>query len=135
MPSSHPSRRAGPVLRGAAVAVLAALAFLPIANWIPGGHDTDWYDTAIQLWLFGSLIVAGLAVVAALSAGRYGPVFEPLGRRLRAAPLPSGRVAALVLTAIAFAVYAFVATTVFSRRPLLISRRSCQGSTRHGCSH
>ena len=120
MPTSHPPRGTGPAIRVGVVALLVALAFLPIANWIPRGHSADWYDTAVQLWLFGSLVVAGLAAVIALSAGRYGGLLEPLARRLRAVPRPSGTVAALVLVAVALGVYALVATLVFSRRPLLI---------------
>ena len=118
-PSQTP---AGPVgaLRVAAVALLAALAFLPIANWIPGGHDVDWYATALTLWTLGAAIVAGSAVVLAIVAGRYGAAFLPLGRRLAALPRPSPRLAAALLVLAAFAVYALVATDVFSRRPLLI---------------
>ena len=63
MPTSQTSGGPARVARGALVALLAALAFLPIANWIPGGHDTDWYDNARQLWTLGTLIVAGIAVV------------------------------------------------------------------------
>ena len=120
MPTSQTSGGPARVARGALVAVLAALAFLPIANWIPGGHDTDWYDTARQLWILGSLIVAGLAVILTMTAQRYGALAEPLERRLAALPRPSGRVAAALLVLAAFAVYALVATEVFSRRPLLI---------------
>ena len=120
MPTSQTSGGPARAARGALVALLAALAFLPIANWIPGGHDTDWYDTARQLWTLGSLIVAGLAVVLAMSAQRYGGLLEPLGRRLAALPRPSGRVAAALLVLAAFAAYALVATEIFSRRPLLI---------------
>jgi hypothetical protein len=120
MPTSQTP--AGPVgaLRVAAVALLAALAFLPIANWMPGGHDVDWYATALTLWTLGAAIVAGSAVVLAIVAGRYGAAFLPLGRRLAALPRPSPRLAAALLVLAAFAVYALVATDVFSRRPLLI---------------
>lgn len=120
MPTSQPSGGRSRAVRGAVVALLAALAFLPIANWIPGGHSTDWYDTARQLWTLGTLIVAGLAVILTLSVQRYGALAEPLGRRLAALPRPSGRVAAVALVLAAFAVYALVATDIFSRRPLLI---------------
>jgi hypothetical protein len=120
MPTSQPAAGRIGAVRVAAVALLAALAFLPIANWIPGGLDTDWYDTARQLWTLGTMIVAGLAVVLAISAQRYGSVFAPLGRRLAALPRPSHRIGAAVLVVAAFAVYALVATEVFSRRPLLI---------------
>jgi hypothetical protein len=120
MPPSQPSGGRFGAVRVAVVALLAALAFLPIANWIPGGHATDWFDTARQLWTLGTIIVAGLAVVLALSAERYGGAFAPLGRRLAALPRPPHLLAATVLVAAAFAVYALVATDVFSRRPLLI---------------
>lgn len=120
MPTSQTPAGRVSALRIAVVALLAALALLPIANWIPGGHATDWYDLALRLWTLGVVIVAGSAVVLAIVAGRYGPAFAPLGRRLAALPRPSFRVAAALLVLAALVVYALVATDVFSRRPLLI---------------
>ena len=120
MPTSQPHDGRIGAVRAVVVALLAALAFLPIANWIPGGHRADWYDTVRQLWTLGAMIVAGLAVIVALTAHRYGAMFAPLGRRLAALPRPSHRLAAALLVLAAFAVYALVATDVFSRRPLLI---------------
>jgi hypothetical protein len=120
MPPSQPSHGRIGALRLVGVALLAALALLPIANWIPGGHDVDWYDTTRQLWILGSVIVAGLAVVLAITVGRYGAALAPLGRRLAALPRPSPMLAGLLLVAAAFIAYAVVASDVFSRRPLLI---------------
>ncbi len=120
MPTSQtPAGRIGGG-RVAAVTLLAALALLPIANWIPGGHSADWYDTALRLWTLGALIVAGAAVVLAIVAGRYGSLAAPLGRRLAALPRPPFLLAAALLVAVAFVAYALVASDVFSRRPLLI---------------
>jgi len=120
MPTSQPSNRRIGAVRIVAVALLSAFAFLPLANWIPGGIRIDWYDTVRVLWTLGSVIVGGVAVVLALTAHRYGGLLDPLGRRLAALPRPSGRVAAAILVLAAFAAYALVATDVFSRRPLLI---------------
>jgi len=120
MPTSQTPAGRVSASRVAVVALLAALALLPIADWIPGGHSTDWYPTALRLWTLGALIVAGLAVVIAIVAGRHGGAFDPLAHRLAALPLPPFRVAAALLVLAALAVYALAATDVFSRRPLLI---------------
>jgi hypothetical protein len=47
--ATAPGRRrsgAWSIARGLSLALLAALAFLPLVNWIPGGHEADWYGTA-----------------------------------------------------------------------------------------
>ena len=122
-PARAPDRarpRARFLARGALVAALAALAFLPIANWIPGGHLANWYAAVRDFWLAGSLVVGLLAVVLALTVQRHGALLRPLGSRL--APLGSlpPLVPAALLVLGAFAVYALGATVVFGRRPLLI---------------
>ena len=109
-----------PYVRWPLVAALAALAFLPIANWIPGGHEADWYSTALQMWRVGALVVGGLAAVLALVAHRHVANLDLALARLAAAHrLPAGLAAATLVLA-AFALYALVATSVLSRRPLLI---------------
>jgi len=120
MPPSQTSAGRVGALRVAVVALLAALALLPIANWIPGGLDTDWYGTALTLWSLGAAIVAGFAVLLAMTWERYGRVLLSLGRRLAGLPRPPRLLVAALLVVAAFAVYALVATDVFSRRPLLI---------------
>jgi len=119
-PPAAPSRSAWTRVRWPLVAALAALAFLPIANWIPGGHAADWYQVARDLWGSGSILVALAAVVLVWAAHRFGaPVAIALRRLAPSAGVPDVVLGAL-LVAVAFAAYALTARTVFSGRPLLI---------------
>ena len=120
MTPSHSDGYRWRIARGALVTVLAGLSLLPIANWIPGGHSADWYGAATNLWLVGSLIVGAFAVIIAFAGSRYAEVFEPFRARLAAAPMPSAPVAGAALAIAALAVYAATASSVFSRKPLLI---------------
>ena len=108
------------IARGALVAILAGLSLLPIANWIPGGHAANWYGTVTHLWLLGGLIVSAFAVIIAFAGWRYAEVLDPLRARLAAAPRPSAPLVAAALVLAALAVYAATASSVFSRKPLLI---------------
>jgi len=121
--ATAPGRRrigAWSITRGALVAVLAALAFLPIVNWIPGGRTADWYGTVLDLWQAGTVIVVLLSVILALTLKRYGAYLDPIGARLAAlGPVPAF-VPAVLLVLGAFAVYALDSTVILSRRPLLI---------------
>ena len=116
------TRRVGAwsVARGLLLALLAALAFLPIVNWIPGGHEADWYGTALGLWQAGTVIVVLLGVILALAAQRYRAYLDPIGARLAALGTLPALVPAVLLVLGAFAVYALDATVILSRRPLLI---------------
>ena len=120
MPPSQPSGGCARAVRVAVVALLAALAFLPIANWIPGGHDANWYGAVTNLWLLGSLIVGAFAFLVAVAGWRYAEVLEPLRARLAAAPRPPAPLVGVALVLAALAVYAATASSVFSRKPLLI---------------
>lgn len=89
--------------------VLAGLGFLPVANWIPGGHQADWYGVVAGGWLSGTAIVVGLGVVLGIVVRKY-----------RSAGVPEFRGAEVVIVAAAFGAYCWVALTVFSGKPLLI---------------
>lgn len=100
--------------------VLLIFGFLPIANWIPGGHDAPFYDTSLSEWLSGSAIAIGLAVVLFLLVRRLGAWPS---RRLgaiaeRAVKAPAGT--AVVVGGIALFLYGGVARFVLAGRPLLI---------------
>ena len=57
---------------GPAIAVLVALlGFLPIANWIPGGHAAPWYRDVASGWVSGTAIAIGVGVVLAILSGRW----------------------------------------------------------------
>jgi hypothetical protein len=101
---------------------LAIFGFLPVANWLPGGEIDFAYGQRLVGWIYGSIICLGVGVIAAVLWGRSsrGPnLSEPAsaakGERSRWSDIfersiPFG----------AFVLYAVVARSVFSGRPLLI---------------
>jgi hypothetical protein len=111
----------GTVLSRVIAIGLAIFGFLPIANWIPGGHAAPWYSQVAQSWVSGTAIVVGAIVVlvilsrrrvigfAASIARRAGEWFDRQPRR-----------SALIVSSVAAALYATVALTVFGGRPLFI---------------
>ena len=112
---------AGRALRRVAVLGLAALAFLPLLNWIPAGRTADWYSAVASGWVSGTAIVAGLGTILAIVSRRAGPLWRPgLFVRVIAwwdgAPLLGPATAALL----ALPVYLLVALRVLGTRPLLI---------------
>ena len=96
--------------------------FLPLANWLPGGHAAPWYSAFVAEWLSGSAIVLGMACGAgdrvasnrwALARGaRTGDV--GLGAR------PCDGVRAGCSRRSRFCSTASVASLVFSRVPISI---------------
>ena len=101
----------------AAAIVSLALGFLPIANWIPGGHAMPGYQLLVDGWLSGTAICLGVgAVVAIVLRGRRS-LLPPM------APAPADvafdRVSAGIIV-LAGILYVTVAWMVFSGRPLLI---------------
>jgi len=56
--------------------VVAGLAFLPLVNWLPGGHAAPWYSTVLTEWTSGSAIVVGLALVLAIVSRRASGVWR-----------------------------------------------------------
>lgn len=124
MPADNAPRPLSPparwLLRGSALAV-AALAFLPIANWIAGGHDVPWYATVADGWLSGSAIALGLGVVLAIGSRRIDGLWRDglLARPLRWIDARWPTFALLVALG-AFACYLAVSVGVFSGRPLMI---------------
>lgn len=103
-----------------AALVLAALGFLPIANWIAGGHEAPWYGLVASTWIPGTGIVVGGAVVLAILSRRL-PLWRegltrPFVRWADAHPIAWSALAA----ALALLVYATIARCVFSGVPLSI---------------
>jgi hypothetical protein len=95
--------------------------FLPLANWLPGGHSAPWYSTVLSEWLSGSAIVVGVGLVLAIVSRRIPGLWrdgatKPLSDWIEDHPGAFGAIAAtgcLVL-------YALVASQVFSRVPISI---------------
>lgn len=111
----------GRTLRRFAVLALAALALLPIANWIPAGHYADWYPGARRAWLVGTLEVAGAGVVLAIVSTWWRGLWRdgllaPLLARWQGAPL----LGPIVLSLASLAAYTWAALRVLGPRPLLI---------------
>lgn len=107
--------------RWAAASVLLLFGLLPVVNWIPGGHQAPWYGGVAEDWFRDTLLVAGVAVLFAILAGRIPGLWQPgrlrpLTERAAARPVAT----ALLLAAAALGLYAVVAQLVLSGRPLLI---------------
>ena len=111
-----------PSIAGPLIALLVALfAFLPIANWIPGGHAAPWYRDVASGWVSGTAIAVGVGVVLAILSGRW----EGLWRDglTRGAVTTFARRPWLVTSLVALMAmlaYVFVALRVLGGRPLLI---------------
>ncbi len=104
-----------------AATALALLGFLPIANLIPGGHATPWYQNVASGWVSGSAIVLGGGLVLAILSRRVSPLWrdgrlEGLIARYHAAPT----MGPLVIALAALAAYLVVALVVLGGRPLII---------------
>ncbi len=108
------------LLCGAAV-VLLVLGLLPIAEWIPGGLSDPAYTRRWVEWGYGTLICAGVAVVAALVFGRRAERVRwvpPGALREWMVSHPTRTDASVALCC--FGAYVAVAWFVFDARPLLI---------------
>lgn len=95
--------------------------FLPIVNWLPAGHSAPWYSIVAGEWASGSAIVIGVAIVLTIVSRRVEGVWRD--GALEAIPMwadhhPMGFGAVLCLAS--FAIYAIVASAVFSRVPISI---------------
>ncbi len=104
-----------------AALILLVFGLLPIANWIPGGHDAPWYGERLAGWLSGGGIVLGVGIIAAITLRRNpglwrSGVWAGVAARWRTGNRRADAGIALAV----FAVCAVVARLVFSGRPLLI---------------
>ena len=102
-------------------AVIAGLGFLPIVNWIPGGHSAPWFPLVAEDLLNGLSIAAGGGLVLGILS-RKAPVLWKegwLGSLHRSAEHRwIGWTGAIV--AIGLVLYAWVARELLAARPLLI---------------
>jgi hypothetical protein len=104
-----------------AALVLLVFGFLPIANWIPGGHDALWYNNRLAGWGLNAGLVIGVAAIAAIAFRRYPPLWRAglwagVAARWRAA----GRRADAGVAGAVFLACAVVSRVVLSAKPLLI---------------
>ena len=101
--------------------LIAALALLPLVNWIPGGFEMPVYGATISDWLTGATIVLGGGVVAAILSSRMPGLWrEGLWQRWSAALAARPVMTTLVVSALALVVYVAIAFIVFDGRPLLM---------------
>ena len=95
--------------------------FLPLANWLPGGHSAPWYAGFVAEWISGSAIVIGIAVVLAIVSRRTGGLWrEGLGQSVSDWAHDHAVVFGVALSVAALLLYAVVASVVFSRVPVSI---------------
>ena len=100
---------------------MAVFSFLPLANWLEGGHSAPWYSIARAEWLSGTAIVAGVALVLAMLSRRVSALWRPSAATSaiewgHSHPALFG----LAVFVVVAALYGTVASTVFSRVPIRI---------------
>jgi hypothetical protein len=104
-----------------AALILLVFGLLPIANWIPGGHDAAWYSQRLGEWLSGGGIVLGVGIVAAISFRRYPDLWrQGIWSGIAARWRSGNRRADAAIALVVFALCAVVARLIFSAKPLLI---------------
>ncbi len=101
--------------------IVAILAFLPIANWIPGGHEIDLLSNVFQEWLNGSVIVVGVAIVMAILSRKIGLFWHhDLLARPVAGISRNPLMVSIVVALLGMALYVVVALHILGGRPLNI---------------
>ena len=104
-----------------AALVLLVFGLLPIANWIPAGHDAPWYGERLAGWLSGGGIVLGVGIIAAITLRRRPGWWRPgLWAGIAARWRTGNRRADAGIALAVFAVCALIARFILSARPLLI---------------
>jgi hypothetical protein len=118
-PHSHP-RSPDPFALAAAVAV-AVLAFLPVANWLTGGHHAPWYRPVAATWATGSALAVGIGLILAIASRRIPVLWhDGLGARLATALDRSPVLVLVGIAVVSTIVYGTIAHLVFAARPLLV---------------
>ncbi|HEX6536147.1 MAG TPA: hypothetical protein VF041_16230, partial [Gemmatimonadaceae bacterium] len=100
---------------------VALLAFLPIANWIPGGHEAPWYRAVSSLWLSGGAIAIGAGVVLMILARRIDALWREGALDGVVATWARRPVLfASAIAVVALALYVWVALHVLGGKPLFV---------------
>jgi 4-amino-4-deoxy-L-arabinose transferase-like glycosyltransferase len=104
-----------------AAALIVVFGFLPWANWIPGGHEAEWYPIVIGDWFSGGTITVGVGLVLAILSRRIAWLWRPGALQ----PLLAGYdrrplVVSAAIAAVAMTLYLVLAVVVFDTKPLLI---------------
>jgi hypothetical protein len=118
-PRSHP-RSFDPLALAFALAI-AVLGFLPVANWLTGGHHAPWYAPVASTWVTGSVLAIGIGLVLAIASRRIPALWhDGLGARFAVAIDRSPALMLAGLALVSTAVYAVIAHLVFDAKPLLV---------------
>ena len=105
----------------ATAAAIAALGFLPVANWLTGGHRAPWYGAVAATWVTGSALAIGIGLVLAIASRRIPALWhDGLGTRLAVALDRSPTLMLVGIVAVSTVVYVLTAHLVFDARPLLV---------------
>ena len=102
---------------------LAALGLLPIADWIPGGLTDPGYAHRWTEWGYGLAICVGAGAVCAVLARRHVPNPDATWRswkRVATTALTKRDAVDFGIACACFVLYAIIARTVYSAKPLLI---------------
>src|SRR5688572_11353820 len=118
-PPSH-TRSFDPLALAVALAV-AVLGFLPVANWLTGGHHAPWYVPVASTWVTGSALAIGIGLVLAIASRRIPALWhDGLGARFAVAIDRSPALMLAGLALVSTAVYVVIAHLVFDAKPLLV---------------
>ena len=102
-------------------AVVAAFGFLPIANWLQGGHSAPWYSIVGAEWLSGTAIVLGAAFVLAIVSRRVSVAWRADASASFVGWAHQHSVLfGLAISMVCVVLYGTVATLTFSRVPIWI---------------
>src|SRR5688500_536104 len=118
-PPAQP-RSLDPLALAAAVAI-AVLGFLPLLNWLTGGHHAPWYGPVAATWVTGSALAIGLGLVLGIVSGRMPALWHTgLGSRFATTLDRSPALMLVGLALVSIVVYAIIAHLVFAAKPLLV---------------
>jgi hypothetical protein len=102
-------------------AFVATFGVLPIANWIPGGHDAPWYASVASGWVSGTAIALGIGLVFAILSRRTNLLWRDRALdRIVAAWERHPILAPTIIAAAGLVAYVTVARVTFSGRPLFV---------------
>jgi hypothetical protein len=120
-PTSGTARSPFSVTASVTGLAVAILAFFPIANWIPGGHEIELFPFVAHEWLNGSMIVVGVAIVMAILSRKIALLWHPdLLCRLVARVARNPVMLSILVALLGMALYIVVALHILGGRPLNI---------------
>ncbi|MFN2565257.1 MAG: hypothetical protein ABR499_09645 [Gemmatimonadaceae bacterium] len=108
-----------------AAVLVAVLAFLPIAQWIPGGYDVTFFGDLAAEWASGTAVVAGVALVLAILSRHTRELWIEDAVLRVARQMTRPRWAFIAGAAlVSFAAYAVTSVLLFKGRPIFLDEMS-----------